>query len=103
MAGNVINACISNPEMTVAANFPIFSISARNKSPPPAAPNLEEINANTPKGAKYMTRCTIFIIAMFIPSKTEITSFPSSPSVVSTPPNTRENIIMGKISILAID
>ena len=56
IAGNIKNPCMKRASITVQAYFPIFANSARNRSPPPAAPSFEAISANTPIGAKYMIK-----------------------------------------------
>jgi Na+/H+-dicarboxylate symporter len=56
MAGNTTNPCTKSAAMTVPTYFPIFANSAKNKSPPPAAPSLDAINAKTPIGAKNISK-----------------------------------------------
>ena len=101
--GSVTTAWKPRPVMTVSEYMPIFITSARNSSPPPALPSRAAMSANTPTGARYMMRCTIFMMASLTPSKIARTFRPFSPSVVRIPPNTSEKTMTGSISMSDMD
>ena len=94
-------ACASRPEITASAYLASPASWAKKASPPPDAPSLEAISANTPIGAKIIIQPTMVIMASFRPSKKTITGFPLSPRVVSAAASRMQNTMIGNSFMLA--